>query len=729
MNSTHEALRIRKQYSMTSQQLDEERIFHIARVITDAGLRSEYLEQICAGDASLRDRVEALLDVHEQEKSFLRSENGLAATVELTQITEGPGQRIGRFKLLQKIGEGGFGVVYMAEQERPVRRKVALKIIKPGMDTHAVIARFEAERQTLALMDHTNIARVFDGGETESNRPYFVMELVQGIAITEYCDKNQLSTEDRLRLIITVCQAVQHAHQKGIIHRDLKPSNVLVTLADGQPIVKVIDFGVAKAINQQLTEKTLFTAYGQMVGTPQYMSPEQAEMSCLDIDTRSDVYSLGVLLYELLTGTTPLETERLRKAGFAEMQRLIREEEPQKPSTRVSTSGKQLTAIAKHRSVSPNKLKSQIKGDLDWIVLKALEKDRNRRYESPLALARDIGNQLNDQPIIAGPPSLVDSSRRYLRRRWKELAVALVILIFAGYSWHQALKSQQLVHKYQEAFVGHAKEAIFNADFETAAELLKDVDNEQVTLVRTLRGISHFYTGNYSESLSELTQAVTADPKDVSALAMLSVVEHLLGHYMDANEHRREAFETMTPRADNVYLDSLCLAQTQILDDRAEETEDVLQRLYADEKKPLVSVVLAHALAHRAFEWDYRKKEELESVRDCIAQAKGLIKSSKEVTQGFHILDTVDLFVRLMEMHVLKCQEDPQWRSGTEEADKVADRLVSRVQCPTSLMMAAEYYRLTKGAGAVERIYRKLADFEGSKFKLACMRALLGMSK
>lgn len=419
-----------RENKMSSRQLDEERIFHIARTMTDSDIRSDYLDQICAGDMSLRDRVEALLDVHEKEQGILKSNDAVEPTAVHSPITETPGQQIGRYKLLQKIGEGGFGVVYMAEQSRPVRRTVAIKIIKPGMDTREVVARFEAERQALAIMDHVNIARVLDGGATESGRPYFVMELVKGVPITGYCDKNQLSTDDRLTLFTTVCHAVQHAHQKGVIHRDLKPSNVLVTLADGQPIVKVIDFGVAKAINQRLTEKTLFTAYGQMVGTPQYMSPEQAEMSCLDVDTRSDVYSLGVLLYELLTGTTPLESARLRTAGYAEMQRLIREEEPQKPSTRLSTSGKDLTIIAKHRSVTPEKLKHQIQGDLDWIVMKALEKDRNRRYESPNSLADDVVNYLKSEAVGARPPTFGYRTTKYLKRNRVAVTVAGMLVVF-----------------------------------------------------------------------------------------------------------------------------------------------------------------------------------------------------------------------------------------------------------------------------------------------------------
>ena len=297
---------------------------------------------------------------------------------------------IGPYKLLEQIGEGGFGVVFMAEQQRPVRRRVALKVIKPGMDTRQVIARFEAERQALALMDHPNISRVLDAGATESGRPYFVMELVRGIPLSEFCDQNRLTVGERLELFITVCHAVQHAHQKGIIHRDIKPNNVLVTLHDGTPVAKVIDFGVAKATGQQLTEKTLFTSFAQMIGTPLYMSPEQAEMSGLDVDTRSDIYSLGVLLYELLTGTTPFDQERMRTAGYDEVRRIIREEEPAKPSARISTLNRAATTVTANRKSDPSRLRQLFRGELDWIVMKALEKDRNRRYETAAAFAADV---------------------------------------------------------------------------------------------------------------------------------------------------------------------------------------------------------------------------------------------------------------------------------------------------------------------------------------------------
>src|SRR5205823_14789667 len=314
-------------------------------------------------------------------------------------VGEGPGAVIGSYKLLEEIGEGGFGVVFMAEQTRPVRRRVALKVLKPGMDTRQVVARFEAERQALALMDHANIAHVFDGGETESGRPYFVMELVRGVAITEFCDQNQLDVRERLKLFVDVCQAVQHAHQKGVIHRDIKPSNVLVTMHDSKAVVKVIDFGIAKATGQLLTEKTLFTNFAQMIGTPMYMSPEQAQMSGLDVDTRSDIYALGVLLYELLTGTTPFDKERLRTAGYDEIRRIIREEEPARPSTRLSTIGQAATTASANRRSDPRRLSQLFRGELDWIVMKCLEKDRGRRYETASALAADVEHYLNDEPV------------------------------------------------------------------------------------------------------------------------------------------------------------------------------------------------------------------------------------------------------------------------------------------------------------------------------------------
>ncbi len=410
--------------------MNESAIFNAA-VKLPPGQRDEFLAAACAGNVVLRKEVEGLLREHDDEASgFMAAPAVVLATDAFPPIAEGAGTVIGHYKLLQKIGEGGFGVVYMAEQQEPVRRKVAFKIIKPGMDTREVIARFESERQALALMDHPNIARVLDAGATESGRPYFVMELVKGVPITEYCDKNNLPADKRLELFITICHAVQHAHQKGVIHRDLKPTNVMVTLHDGTPVPKVIDFGVAKATTQRLTERTLFTAYGQMVGTPAYMSPEQAEMSGLDIDTRSDIYSLGVLLYELLTGTTPFDSKRLRDAGYVEMQRIIREEEPPRPSTRVSTLGAALTVVSSHRSTDPSKLRQLLRGDLDLIVMKAMEKERSRRYETPNSFAEDIQRYLKHEAILARPQSAAYRMQKWIQRnRAAAITTAAIALL------------------------------------------------------------------------------------------------------------------------------------------------------------------------------------------------------------------------------------------------------------------------------------------------------------
>ncbi len=388
------------------------------------------------------DRLSQLLAIGltGQKDQTMGEASGNVTLEDFTEIK--PGACIGRYTLLETVGEGGMATVYMAEQKRPIRRRVAVKLIKLGMDTKQVIARFEAERQALALMDHPNIAKVLDAGATDSGRPYFVMELVKGLPITEFCDRNHLTTQERLDLFVSLCHAIQHAHQRGIIHRDIKPSNVLVTLHDGEPVVKVIDFGIAKALNQQLTEKTVFTRYSQMIGTPEYMSPEQAEMSGLDIDTRTDVFSLGVLLYELLTGTTPFDSEYLLSKGYDELQRIIREEEPLRPSTRLSTMGEAMTQVATDRRTSPKLLCQLIRTDLDWIAMKCLEKDRSRRYESVSEVAADVRRHQKNEPVLAGRPSTVYKILKFTKRNKtlciSSVAVVLILILAVIVSSHQA---------------------------------------------------------------------------------------------------------------------------------------------------------------------------------------------------------------------------------------------------------------------------------------------------
>jgi len=456
--------------------------------------RSAYVDDACGDDGVLRARVGELLKAHDKlgplpSRVSAAVVPGIDATVSLRL-----GQQIGPYRLVEVIGEGGMGVVYLAEEREPIRRQVALKIIKPGTDSRQIIARFEAERQALAMMNHPNIAKVYDAGAIEGTRPYFVMELVRGLPITEYCDQNNLPTRARLELFILICQAVQHAHQKGIIHRDIKPSNILVMPQDGQPIPKIIDFGIAKATRQPFTADTIHTGFGQMIGTPLYMSPEQAEHGSLDIDTRSDIYSLGVLLYELLTGTTPFDKQRLKRAGFDELPRIIREEDPPRPSVRVTTLDAALgSTISRHRGVEQRQLRKVIEGDLDWIVMKALEKDRTRRYETSSAFSMDVERYLRDEPVEAHAPSTHYRLRKFVRRNRTQVvaatAVALALLFTVVFSailvavafrreralYEQSQRSQQAAERSEL----QARQMAYASDIMLASRAWRDGDLRQ----------------------------------------------------------------------------------------------------------------------------------------------------------------------------------------------------------------------------------------------------------
>jgi serine/threonine protein kinase/tetratricopeptide (TPR) repeat protein len=452
--------------------MNERDIFVAALQKEHEAERQAFLREVRRDDPELGERVEDLLRAHPDARSFLESP-APAPTLAYTPPPpcEGSGTVVGPYKLLEPIGEGGTGTVFMAEQAHPVRRKVALKVIKPGMDTKQVIARFEAERQALALMDHPNIARVLDAGATDSGRPYFVMELVCGIPVTDYCDREQLTVPERLELFVLVCRAVQHAHQKGVIHRDLKPSNVLVTVIDGVAVPKVIDFGVAKATGQSLTERTLFTGFHQFVGTPLYMSPEQADLAGVDVDTRSDVYSLGVLLYELLTGTTPFDRKTFQKAAFDEVRRIVREQEPPRPSTRLSALGDSLATVSARRKAAPRQLGHAVRGELDWIVMRALEKDRRRRYETANDFAADVMRHLTDRPVEACPPSpwyrLTKSARLNRVALATAAMVAAALLIGLAASIAMAFRAVAAERR-TAAALGKVREGLAEADLQRA---------------------------------------------------------------------------------------------------------------------------------------------------------------------------------------------------------------------------------------------------------------------
>jgi len=589
--------------------------------------RELYLAEVCAGDAPLRQELESLLTAHTEAGEYLQvpAAAGLAPTTMLvTPPAEMAGVRIGRYRLLELIGEGGMGAVWMAEQEEPVRRRVALKVVKLGMDTKQVIARFEAERQALAMMDHPNIASVFDGGATETGRPYFVMELVKGIPITDYCNANKMSTPDRLRLFMQVCQAVQHAHQKGVIHRDLKPSNVLVTVKDDHPLPKVIDFGVAKATQARLTEKTLFTQFRQLIGTPAYMSPEQAGFGSFDVDTRSDIYALGVLLYELLTDRTPFDTQKLMEKGYDAVLQAIREEEPPKPSTRLSTmQAGELTATAQNRQADSPKLVHLIRGDLDWIVMKTLEKDRARRYETVNGLATDIQRHLNCEPVIARPPSNLYRFQSWVRRNKLAFtatgAVVMALVLGLGLStWEffeksRALREESGLRQATQKALTREAESRAQAETEAAksrqvAQFLKDM----------LKGVGPSVAlGRDTTMLREIVDKTT---------------ERIGADLKDQPEVQIQLYSILV----QVYAD---LARYKEMEKCASETLRLARAQYGDENLVVADILVQEG---RALMWLRETAEAEHITRDAIALERKL-RGPGSVEEGTALVNLGDV--------------------------------------------------------------------------------------
>jgi tetratricopeptide (TPR) repeat protein len=685
--------------------------------------RQSYLDFACRADPELRKHVEVLLVAHCEAGDFLKQ---TIIQRDTRPVGEGPGSLIGRYTLLQQIGEGGFGVVFMAEQQEPVHRMVALKILKPGMDTREVIARFEAERQALALMDHPNIAHVLDGGVAASGRPYFVMDLVKGVPITDFCDKRNLTTEQRLNLFLQVCAGVQHAHQKGVIHRDLKPANILVTLHEGEPVPKVIDFGVAKAIGQKLTERTLFTRFEQLIGTPAYMSPEQAEWSGLGVDTRTDIYALGVLLYELLTGTTPLEKETLARAALDEVRRLIRETEPPTPSTRLLALGGRAAEIARQRQTEPALLARQVRGELDWIVVKTIEKDRNRRYETVNALARDLERHLSGEPVAACPPSAGYRARKFIRRHRvgativSAVTVSLVAgLMLAVLGWVQARRATK-----------RAQEEAANAD------AVKDFLTEDL-----LAQASPEFTTNRNLTARELLDRASGKIRDrftnqplveASIRYTLGDTYRFLGEFSLAEQHIRRAVEIRTEKlgsddpATVKALSELALLYAQLGRDAEaapiyRKVVDSDSRIYGPNDvrtlKAFGMLALSFAGSGHVVEGEEMFRDVLEKERRLLGPEHWLTHQSMDFLARIYLDSDQPSEAADLEEEVFRCERsDPGWHTAQVEFT-LADshfRLGDYERAAKLSTEAFELYRSRYGSASSAQCLQLLADAYGA---------------